>query len=125
VTKAKSCAMCGKATTKFLFNDEMLGISICSGKCEYEYLDSLAPNTRQQMNMLRSLDDKIETTKKHERAGWAIAALGLLIIAIGFLVLSTLLFLLGVLPLTLGALSTRHFEYERNKLMKIRKRIFI
>lgn len=80
---------------------------------------------REQTNILRYLDDKIETTKRCERIMWLIAGFGLLIVAIGFLTKNATILMTGVFPLSCGALSTRHFESRRNKLMRLRKRIAI
>jgi len=123
VRKVKSCVVCGAMTTNLLFNDKILGIAACSSVCENEYLNHLAPNMREQINRLRDLDYKIEETKRHEKTFWLIAGFGLLIFAIGFLIQNVAMVLLGIFPITLGALSTRHFEEEKNKLMKLRKRI--
>jgi hypothetical protein len=122
---AKQCAMCGKVTTKFLFNDKLLDIPICSINCEHEYFDTLPNNKKDQINILRYLDDLIEKNKRHGKIGWAISGFGLLIILIGFLIPDPTVFLVGVCPLTFGAISTRHFEDRQNQLIKLRKRILI
>jgi len=121
----RRCTICGKSTTKLLFNDKMLGIPVCSRKCEYEYLNTLTNNKREQINMLRYLDGEIEKNKQHEKIGWTVAGFGLLITVIGFFIADVIIFVAGVCPLTCGALSTRHFEDKRYKLTKLRKRIAI
>lgn len=123
--KARPCFVCGQMTAKFLFNDEMLSIPICSRKCEHEYFITLTPNMKEQMSTLRYLDDKIEKTKRYEKIGWMIAGFGLLIVAIGFLTKNATILIAGVFPLTGGALSTSYFTDKRDKLTKIRKRIAI
>jgi len=125
VRKAKPCAVCGRMTTGFLFNDKELGIPICSRKCEFKYIDTLTPNMKEQMKVLYYIDSRIEKAKQHEHAGWAISGFGLLTVLIGFLTANTSLFIIGVAPLTYGALSTRHFEDKRDKLVRLRKRILI
>jgi len=123
--KVKPCVVCGKITARLLFNDKGLGVPICSRKCEYEYLNTLTLNMREQTNILCYLDDKIEATKRHEKIGWVTAGFGLLIVAIGLLSTNAAMFFVGVFPLTCGALSTTHFEDKRNKLVRMRKRILI
>jgi len=123
--KIKPCSVCGKMTARFLFNDRNLGIAVCSKRCEYEYISTLAPNAREQTSVLRFLDGKIEETKRREKIGWTLAGLGLLIVAFGFFMADVVFFVGGIFPLTGGALSTSHFEDMRNKLIRIRKRIAI
>jgi hypothetical protein len=123
MTKARPCSVCGKITSRFLFNDKRLDIAICSGKCEHQYVQTSDP--RQEVVMLRYLDNKIAGAKRHEKIGWTTAGVGLVLVAIGFFVPNVHVFLFGVLPLTGGALSTRHFEDKREKLTRTRKRIEI
>jgi len=117
--------VCGATTSKFLFNDKELGISICSKKCEYDYLNRLPFDKTEQMNVLRCLDKKIKANIRHKRIGWLIAGFGLFIVATGFFVSNVSLFLFGNIPLVIGALSTSHFSDKREKLLKLRKRIVI
>jgi len=112
-------------TARLLFNDKSLDIAVCSRRCEYEYINTLPPNVREQTNVLRFLDGKIEETKRHEKIGWTVAGLGLLTVAFGFFMADVNLFIGGIFPLTGGALSTSHFEDRRNKLTRLRKRIAI
>jgi len=123
--KPEPCAVCGKLTTRFLFNDKKLGITVCSRKCEYEFIDSLAAKKRERGIVLNYLDKKIAMNKKNEKIGWIIAFLGLTVVIAGILLANATIFLIGVLPLTCGALSTRHFSDKRNILMRLRKRIAI
>ena len=123
--KAKSCAVCGKITHRFLFKDKMLGVPICSRKCEYEYLKNLTPDIKEQMNMVRYLDEKIKEIKKHNKVGWVISGFGLVLIVVGFLIPDTMLFFVGNFIVIFGALSTRHFEDKIDKLTRLRKRIVI
>lgn len=123
--KARPCAMCGEMTAKFLFKDKRLDIPMCSRRCEYEYVDALTHNIREQTIILRYIDDKIETTKRRGNIMWLIAGFGLLVVAIGFWLANAIIFMAGVFPLTCGAFSTSHFENKRNKLMRLRKRIVI
>lgn len=121
--KARPCFVCGKMTSKFLFDDRRLEVAICSGKCEHQYIQTCDP--RQEVNVLRWLDDRIRRAKRDEKVCWITAAAGLSIVAAGYFVSNVTLFLIGVVPLTIGALFTRLFEDRKQKLMKKRKRIAI
>jgi len=123
--KVRPCSVCKKMTDEFLFNDKMLDIAICSKECEYKYLNTLTPSAKEQIKVLRDINDEIEKTKQHERISWTIAGFGLLIVAIGFLTSNITSFFVGVLPLTVGSLLTSHFEAKRNKQIKLRKQIVI
>jgi len=123
--KVRPCTVCGKMTTRFLFNDKLLDIPACSKKCEYEYFNTLTPGVREQMNTVLFIDNKISKTKRNEIIGWMIAGLGLFMVAAGFLIANVTLFFAGVFPLTCGALSTSHFGSKRNNLLRQRKQIAI
>ena len=123
--KVRPCAVCGKMTLRFLFKDKMLGIPMCSKKCEYEYLKNLTPDMKEQMTIVRYMDEKIEETKKRNKIGWVISGLGLALIVTGFLVVDATVFIAGNLVVVSGTLSTKHYEDKINKLMKLRKRIVI
>lgn len=125
MAKIRPCFVCGKMTNKLLFNDKMLDIVICSKKCENEYLNTLTLNTKERINALRYIDEKIEKTKRHGKIGWVIAGFGLLIVAIGFFTSNVTAFIGGVFPLTGGAISTRYFEEKIDKLTKLRKQVAI
>ncbi|MEM3823587.1 MAG: hypothetical protein QXH87_01495 [Candidatus Bathyarchaeia archaeon] len=123
--KPKPCAVCNKMTTEFLFKDKMLGIPICSKKCEHQYIENLTPNDRTQMDIIRCIDKKIATNKKHNRIGWYISGFGALLIGGSLIIANAILFIAGNTVVVLGTLSTRHFQDKVDKLMKLRKRIAI
>jgi hypothetical protein len=123
MSKARPCFVCGKMTSKFLFNDGRLDVAICSGKCEHQYIQTCDP--MQEINMLRWLDGKIEKAKRDEKVCWTTAGAGLIIVAAGLFMSNATLFLIGVVPLTIGALFTRLFDDRQQKLTKKRKRIAI
>jgi hypothetical protein len=121
--KKRPCSVCGVMTSRLLFADKILDISVCSKECEQEYLESLCPDD--ESRVLKRLDRRVETAKLHERMCWATAGLGVCALAIGFLMKNATVFLAAVFPMTIGALLTRHFEQKTRKLMKVRKRIRI
>jgi len=123
--KARPCAVCGEITMRFLFRDEILGIPLCSKKCEYEYLKKLTPDVKEQMIIVRYLDKKIEETKKRNKIGWVASGFGLILIIIGFLRADAILFIVGNVTVIFATLLTRHFEDKIGKLTKERKRIVI
>jgi len=123
MSKARPCFVCGKMTSKFLFNDRRLEVAICSGKCEHQYIQTCDP--RQEVSMLRWLDGKIKKAKRDEKVCWITAGAGVIIITAGFFMSNVTLFVIGVVPLTIGALFTRLFEDRQQKLTKKRKRITI
>ena len=112
-------------TNKFLFKDKMLGISLCSSKCEYQYLQNLTPDRKEQMNVVRALDKLIEKNKKSNRMLWLIAGSGLVPIIIGIWLVNLVIFLIGVVIVSISAPLTRHFEDMIQQLKKQRKRIVI
>ncbi len=123
--EVKPCAVCGEMTSKLLFRDKMLNIPVCSRKCEYEYFRELAPDMKEQMDIVRRLDGKIEQSKKRNRAGWCISGSGLVIITTGFVLASVPVFIAGNAAVVSGALSTRYFEDKIRELTKLRMRIQI
>jgi len=123
--KAKSCRVCGETTAGFLFNDKWLGIPLCSKKCENEYLSTLTPVKKEQIDKLRHINDLIDTGKRHETICWTIAGLGLLMIATAFLLTETTLFLVGIIPLTCGAISISYFEKQLIQLTNQKRQIVI
>jgi hypothetical protein len=123
--KSKPCIICGKMTDKLLFKDKMLGISLCSRKCEYRYLQNLTPNMKEQIDVVRVLDELIEKSKKFNRTMWGIAGVGLIPILIGILLANPVVFLIGVAVVSVAALMTRDFDDRIEKLIKQRKRIMI
>ena len=123
IRKAEPCQVCGEPTRKLLFDDKTLGVSICSGKCEHQYVQTCS--LPEETNMLRCLDQKIEKARRNEIIGWATAGTGVLLVALGFFATSALVFLIGVVPMAVGASSTRIFEERKAKLIKARKRILI
>jgi hypothetical protein len=123
IRKAKPCQVCGELTPKLLFDDKRLGVSICSGKCEHQYVQTC--NLPEETNMLRCLDQKIQKARRDEMVGWATAGAGVILVAVGFFATNALVFLIGVVPMAVGASSTRIFEEKREKLIMKRKRILI
>jgi hypothetical protein len=121
--KKRPCSVCDVMTSRLLFSDKILGISVCSTECEQEYLEYLSP--KDEDRVLKRLDKRIETAKLHERTCWATAGLGIFALAIGFFVKNATVFLAAVFPITIGAFLTRHFEQKTRKLMRVRKRIRI
>jgi hypothetical protein len=121
--KAKPCFVCGEMTFKFLFGDGRLGVAICSGECEHQYIQTCDPG--QEVGMLRWLDGRIRKAKRDEKVCWITAGAGLIIVTAGFFISNVALFVIGVVPLTTGALLTRLFEDRQQKLTKKRKRIAI
>ena len=121
----RPCAVCETMTTKFLFKDKALGIPICSRKCEYEYIDSLTSEDREQPLVLRYLDRKIEATRRINRLGWGTSGVGIVLIVIAFILAEPLSFIVGNVLVICGTLSTRYFEDRIFKLTKLRKRIEI
>jgi hypothetical protein len=110
-------------TSRLLFGDRILGISVCSIECEQEYLESLNPQNEDRV--LTRLDKRIETAKLLERMCWAMAGLGTIALATGCFVKNATLFLAAAFPITIGAFLTRYFEQKTRKLMRVRKRIRI
>lgn len=123
IRKAKPCQVCGELTPKLLFGDKRLGVSICSGKCEHQYVQTC--NLSEETNLLCCLDLKIQKARKDEIVGWATAGAGVILVAVGFFATNALVFMVGVVSMAVGALSTRIFEEKREKLIKKRKRILI
>ena len=121
----RSCAICEKITTRFLFGDEMLGIPICSKKCEYEYLENLTYEDKEQISVVHHLDGKIAETKKRNKMGWGLSGFGAVLVIIGFVIADALIFLGGSVIVVFGTLSTRHFEDKIDKLTRLRKRIAV
>ena len=113
--EVKPCAVCGEMTSKLLFRDKMLNIPVCSRKCEYEYLRELSPDMKEQMDIVRHLDGKIEQSRKRNRVGWCISCSGLVVIAAGFVLASVPVFIAGNATVVSGALSTRYFEDKYRK----------
>lgn len=123
--KSKPCVICGKVTDKFLFKDRMLSISLCSRKCEYRYLQNLTPNMKEQIDVVRVLDELIERSKKFNKTMWGIAGGGLIPILIGIWLGNLAIFLIGVAVVSVAALMTRDLDERIEKLIKQRKRIVI
>jgi hypothetical protein len=123
--KSKPCVICGKMTGKLLFKDRMLGISLCSRKCEYQYFQNLTPNMKEQIDVVRVLDELIEKSKKFNKTMWGIAGVGLIPVLIGIWLANPWVFLIGVVVVSVAALMTRDFDERIQKLIKQRKRIVI
>ena len=119
--KAKPCTVCGESTTGLLFNDSWLSIPLCSKKCENEYLGTLSPFRKEQIDKIQHINDLINITKRLATVCWIIAGLGLLITVAGFFMAQAALFLGGAIPLACGAISSGHFERRLSQL-RIQKR---
>jgi len=121
----RPCAVCETMTSKFLFKDKALGIPICSRKCEYEYVDSLTSEDREQPIVLRYLDRKIDAARRINRLGWGVSGVGIVLIIFAFIIADPLSFIVGNVLVICGTLSTRYIEGRIFKLAKLRKRIEI
>jgi hypothetical protein len=119
------CAVCGGATRNFLFKDKKLGIHVCSKKCEYNYLKTLVPNTKEHTAVVYYLDDKIRDYKMRDKIGWAISAAGVILLLAAFLLPDVNLFFGGIIVAFISGLATRHFEDKMRKLTIQRKRLAI
>jgi hypothetical protein len=119
------CAACGNPSKSFLFREKKLGIPICSGKCEHEYLKNLSPSTPEHAKVVQFLDDKIRQYKQRNRIGWGLSGAGALLLLLGFLIPNVGTFIAGGVTAFLSALTTRHFEDVMRKLTVKRKRLAI
>jgi hypothetical protein len=119
------CAACGNPSKSFLFKDKELGISICSRKCEYEYLKNLSPGAPEHAMVVQYLDNKIRKYKKRNRIGWGFSGAGVLIVLLGFLIPDVSTFIAGGIIAFLSPVTTRHFEDTMRKLTITRKRLAI
>jgi hypothetical protein len=121
--RTRPCLVCGKLTSKFLFNERKLDLAICSGKCEHQYIGTI--DGSQGDALLRYLDDKIDTTTRDKKASWALAGAGMVLFVIGFFMANVLVFLVGAASATVASFSLRYLDDKREKLTKKRKRIAI
>lgn len=119
------CAVCGKLSRHFLFRDGTLGISICSKKCEYEYLKNLPPSATEHKVVVSYLDNRIREYGKRNKIGWVVSGVGALLFLLGFLIPDVNTFIAGNITVVIGALATRHFEDTAKKLTVQRKRLKI
>jgi hypothetical protein len=119
--KESPCTACGKLTRKYLFNDNKLGIPICSYECENKYLDTL--NSKEEAKLLTHFDNRIAQAKQCLRLCWTAAAVGVLVILLGFLTATAAVFIVGASLATVPAFLTRYFEEKNVRLMRTRKRI--
>ena len=121
----RPCAVCETMTSKFLFKDKTMGIPICSRKCEYEYVDSLTSEDKEQPIVLRYLDRKIDAAGRINRLGWGACGVGIVLIIVAFIIADPLSFIAGNVLVICGTLGTRYLEDRIFKLTKLRKRIEI
>jgi hypothetical protein len=112
-------------TDNFLFKNKPLGIPVCSKKCEFEYLNELTPEVKEQIGVLSFLDETIEKNRKIDRLLWSISGGGAIVVIISFILGNAIIFLAGALIASIGTLLTKHFEDKVEKLTKERKRIAI
>ncbi len=125
MSKPEPCSICGKPTRRYLFNDKILGIHICSRKCEYTYLNELVPDTKEQAKVLMYLDQRIMNYRKYVQATWIISGLGVVGIVLAFVFVSPLSFIIGGAICTVGVFLSRYFETRMYEVSKTRKRIEI
>jgi hypothetical protein len=121
--KPRPCLVCGKMTSKNLYKDKRLGLAVCSGKCEHQFV--LTCDSTQQAMMLSCLDGKMKKARRDEQISWAAAGIGVILVLASLFASSALLFVLGVVMMGVGASSTRIFEERLGKLAMKRKRIVI
>jgi hypothetical protein len=93
-----------------LFDDAKLCIPICSYECKNRYLDSLSE--KEEVSLLRRLDERIEKAKSNLKMSWAAAGAGVLTLVISLLARNVTIFLSGAFVATTSAFLTRHFEGE-------------
>jgi len=125
MTNERPCAVCETMTTKLLFKDKALGIPICSRKCEYEYIDTLTSEDKEEPIVLRYLDQKIARTKMMNRIGWTVSGFGVILVVLAFVIANAIVFIAGNVVVIFGTLSTRYLEDKIYKLTNVRKRIEI
>jgi len=125
MAEVKTCAVCGKPTGKFLFGDRGLGVRVCSKKCMYAYLNDLSHDSREQLAVLRFLDESILACKRYNKLGWVVSGLGVVPLVLAFVFASAFLFIFGAVVVTVGSFWTRYFENRIYELTKTRKRIEI
>lgn len=123
MTKARSCLVCGKMTSRNLYNDKKLNFAVCSGKCEHQFVQTC--DSAQEAKMLRCLDGKIRSAERNLKVGWGAAGVGVILVLASFSVSSALLFMFGAVMMAVGASSTRIFEDKKENLTKKRKRIAV
>jgi uncharacterized membrane protein len=80
---------------------------------------------KEQINVVRVLDELIEKSKKFNKTMWGIAGVGLIPLLIGIWLANPVIFLIGVAVVSVAALMTRDFDERMQKLIKQRKRIVI
>lgn len=115
------CSVCGQATRKLLFNDNALHIPICSYECKNRYLDALSD--KEEANLLRRLDDRIELAKHRLKLCWTTASVAVLAILAGFLTKNATVFLCGASLASVCAFLIRYLEEKALKLTQTRKRV--
>lgn len=121
--RTRLCLVCGKMTSKLLFNERKLGVAICSAKCEHQYIETIDGSRGDAL--LRYLDDKIDKTTRDKKTIWALSGVGVVLFVIGFFMTNVLVFLVGAASATVASFSLRYLEDKREKLTKKRKRIAI
>jgi hypothetical protein len=121
--RVEPCVVCGKMTTSLLFKDKLLDTHVCSKKCEDEYLNRVPSEVKEQLDEVRSLDNKIEESRRCNRISWGTSGLGLLLIASAFVIINAAFFIGGALIAAIGAFSTRYYENKMYHLTKLRKSI--
>lgn len=107
------------------FRNKTLGIPICSGICEHEYLKNLSPSTTEHLNVVRYLDNRIKEFKKLNKMAWVVSGVGVTLFLPSFLIPDVNIFIAGNVVAVLGALATRHYEDSIKRLTVQRKRLLI
>jgi len=121
--RTSPCLVCGRMTSKFLFNEKKLDVAICSAKCEHQYIETV--DGSREDALLRYLDDKIDKTVRDKKTSWALAGVGVVLFVIGLFMANALMFLIGAASATVASFSLRYLEDKQEKLTKKRKRIAI
>jgi len=108
-----------------LFGDKVLGVHVCSRKCERDYLSRLSPDSKEQFAVLKFLDESILRCQNYNRIGWIVSGVGVVPIVLAFVFVSASLLVAGAVVVTFGAFSTRYFENRIYELTKTRKSVEI
>jgi len=119
------CAVCGNPSKNLLFRNKILGVPICSVRCEHDYLKNLSPSTPEHTNVVHYLDNRIKEFRKRNKIGWTVSGVGVLLFLPALLIPDVNSFIAGNIIVVIGALATRHFEETTKRLTIQRKRLAI
>lgn len=123
--EVEPCVVCGKLTDRLLFGDKVLGVHVCSRKCEHGYLSGVSSDSKEQFAVLKFLDESVLRYQKYDRVGWIVSGVGVVPIVLAFVFVNALLLVGGAVVVTVGTFSTRYFENRIYELTKTRKRVEI